>query len=232
MKNVLITGGVGFIGSNLAKELLKRNYNVTSIDNYSFGSKKNEIDGVDYIDMDIKTYVPTVKYLLSLNYVVVRIGDKSMPKFPYSDNNLVDLPHLSSFQDGDDVTITAFCDFYVGQNTGPIALPMFFNKDIVLTNEPNPFIGWPIDGDNKKSKMIVLFKTRLNKISKKKIPIGDFLTGQHLFKKSDFDNLGIILVENTCEEICRDSVQQDGGDRFHSKGHRYNVLLGLRRERG
>ena len=53
MKNVLITGGVGFIGSNLAKELLKRNYNVTSIDNYSFGSKKNEIDGVDYIDMDI-----------------------------------------------------------------------------------------------------------------------------------------------------------------------------------
>lgn len=161
----------------------------------------------DYRDADIKTYVPTVKYLLSLNYVVVRIGDKSMPKFPYSDNNLVDLPHLSSFQDGDDVTITAFCDFYVGQNTGPIALPMFFNKDIVLTNEPNPFIGWPIDGDNKKSKMIVLFKTRLNKISKKKIPIGDFLTGQHLFKKSDFDNLGIILVENTCEEI-KNSVQE------------------------
>jgi len=53
MKNVLITGGVGFIGSNLAKELLKRNYNVTSIDNYSFGSKKNEIDGVNYINKDI-----------------------------------------------------------------------------------------------------------------------------------------------------------------------------------
>ena len=53
MKNILITGGAGFIGSNLAKELINRNYNVTSIDNYSFGSKNNEIDGVEYIDEDI-----------------------------------------------------------------------------------------------------------------------------------------------------------------------------------
>ena len=53
MKNILITGGAGFIGFNLAKELLKRNYKVTSIDNYSYGSKNNEIDGVEYIDEDI-----------------------------------------------------------------------------------------------------------------------------------------------------------------------------------
>lgn len=34
-KNVLITGGAGFIGSNLALDLLKRGYNVTVLDNLS-----------------------------------------------------------------------------------------------------------------------------------------------------------------------------------------------------
>lgn len=35
MKNILITGGAGFIGSNLAKRLVDKNYNVTVLDNLS-----------------------------------------------------------------------------------------------------------------------------------------------------------------------------------------------------
>ena len=54
MRNVLITGGVGFIGTNLAKELLNKNYSVMSLDNYSFGSKENEIKGVKYFNYDIE----------------------------------------------------------------------------------------------------------------------------------------------------------------------------------
>ena len=42
MKKVLVTGGVGFIGSNLIKHLVKNDYRVTSIDNYSTGSINNE----------------------------------------------------------------------------------------------------------------------------------------------------------------------------------------------
>ena len=54
MKNILVTGGVGFIGTNLIKTLIKDNYYITSIDNYSTGSKENEIEGVKYIDSDIE----------------------------------------------------------------------------------------------------------------------------------------------------------------------------------
>ena len=53
MKKVLVTGGAGFIGSNLLKSLIEYNHKLFSLDNYSTGQKKNEIDGVTYIEEDI-----------------------------------------------------------------------------------------------------------------------------------------------------------------------------------
>lgn len=41
MKNILISGGAGFIGSSLADALLKKGYSVTVIDNLSTGKKEN-----------------------------------------------------------------------------------------------------------------------------------------------------------------------------------------------
>lgn len=46
-KIVLVTGGAGFIGSNLCEELNKYN-EVYSLDNYSTGSELNHIEGVTY----------------------------------------------------------------------------------------------------------------------------------------------------------------------------------------
>ena len=37
---IIVTGGAGFIGTNLIKILLKDNYDITSIDNYSTGLKR------------------------------------------------------------------------------------------------------------------------------------------------------------------------------------------------
>ena len=41
MERVLITGGAGFIGSNLSNFLDKKNCKVTIIDDLSIGRKKN-----------------------------------------------------------------------------------------------------------------------------------------------------------------------------------------------
>ncbi len=51
---ILVTGGVGFIGTNLVKKLITMGKDITSIDNYSTGLKKNEIKGVKYIRSDIE----------------------------------------------------------------------------------------------------------------------------------------------------------------------------------
>ena len=40
MKNILLTGGAGYIGSHVANLLIDRGYNVTIIDNLITGNKK------------------------------------------------------------------------------------------------------------------------------------------------------------------------------------------------
>lgn len=60
MKKILVTGGVGFIGTNLLKELKKFNYQLYSLDNYSTGTQKNEIEGITYLNEDI-TQVTNLK---------------------------------------------------------------------------------------------------------------------------------------------------------------------------
>jgi UDP-glucose 4-epimerase len=51
---VLVTGGAGFVGTNLIKRLLKDGHEVRSIDNYSTGLKSNELEGCTYSVGDIQ----------------------------------------------------------------------------------------------------------------------------------------------------------------------------------
>ena len=50
---VLVTGGVGFVGTNLIIRLLKDGHEVVSVDDYSMGKKENEQDGCTYYDMNL-----------------------------------------------------------------------------------------------------------------------------------------------------------------------------------
>jgi nucleoside-diphosphate-sugar epimerase len=63
MKKVLVTGGLGFIGYNLVKRLLEKNYDITVIDNLSSASSNisNKHEGVKYIIDDINN-LENIKY--------------------------------------------------------------------------------------------------------------------------------------------------------------------------
>jgi nucleoside-diphosphate-sugar epimerase len=90
MDEVLITGGSGFIGSHICKELLKKGYNVVCFDNLSTGDYKNikELQGPNFqfVKGDVnnmrdlgKVFAKPIGYIVHLAAVV---GVKRTNKYP------------------------------------------------------------------------------------------------------------------------------------------------------
>ena len=71
-KKIIITGGAGFVGSNLINLLIKKtSCNIISIDNYSSGSIKNHIKSkrVKYIKGDTKNIFHLIKKTNQINAI-------------------------------------------------------------------------------------------------------------------------------------------------------------------
>jgi UDP-glucose 4-epimerase len=52
--NIIVTGGVGFVGTNLVKRLHSEGHKVIVIDDYSIGKVENQIEGVRYLPMNVE----------------------------------------------------------------------------------------------------------------------------------------------------------------------------------
>lgn len=66
-KLILVTGGAGFIGSNLCARLVKEGHQVISLDNYFTGSKENHVAGVEYREghtKDIEKHIQEIPDLI------------------------------------------------------------------------------------------------------------------------------------------------------------------------
>ena len=72
---VLVTGGVGFIGTNLIKRLLDDGHKIVSLDNYSTGTKENELEqkGVQYFDVDLR-YVHDYDFFIDKPDIIFHIA--------------------------------------------------------------------------------------------------------------------------------------------------------------
>ncbi len=87
---VLVTGGAGFIGSNLAEELVRQGARVTIIDNFATGFRENleEIQGdFEFIEGDINDSEIVAK---ALEGVEVVFHEAALPSVPRSVENPVE----------------------------------------------------------------------------------------------------------------------------------------------
>lgn len=83
MAAYLVTGGAGFIGSNIVDELVRRRENVKVLDDLSSGNKNN-LDGVagkiEFIEGDIRDFALLKKALKGCDYVIHQAALRSVPK--------------------------------------------------------------------------------------------------------------------------------------------------------
>ena len=63
MKNILLTGGAGYIGSHVANYLLDKGCKITIIDNLSIGHKKTDTKKSKFYNCDIANTKKFNKYI-------------------------------------------------------------------------------------------------------------------------------------------------------------------------
>ena len=84
---VVVTGGAGFIGTNLCKKLLELGETVISIDNYSSGKTENHLfdDNITYINADASF----IEYLTEIPKIVYHLGEYSKVAPSFNDTEKI-----------------------------------------------------------------------------------------------------------------------------------------------
>src|SRR5690349_6766357 len=80
---ILITGGGGFIGSNIARALLKKNHEIRILDNFATGRKENIKDlrkDIQVIEGDLRNPATVEKAVRGCNYILHQGALPSVPR--------------------------------------------------------------------------------------------------------------------------------------------------------
>jgi UDP-glucose 4-epimerase len=128
---ILVTGGAGFIGTNLIKKLLSEGHDVVSIDNYNTGLISNHQDGAEYINFDIRNidnysyWKPDMIYHLA---AIARIQPSFEKPYDYFTTNANATFKLAKYCSDNNIPL-----IYAGSSShhsGKFKNPYTFSKDI------------------------------------------------------------------------------------------------------
>ena len=128
---ILVTGGAGFIGTNLIKKLLNEGHDVVSIDNYNTGLISNHQDGAEYINFDIRNidsysyWKPDMIYHLA---AIARIQPSFEKPYDYFTTNANATFKLAKYCSDNNIPL-----IYAGSSShhsGKFKNPYTFSKDI------------------------------------------------------------------------------------------------------
>lgn len=128
---ILVTGGAGFVGTNLIKRLLEQGHEVHSVDNYNTGLESNHQKGCKYWNFDIRNITsydfiqPEIVFHLA---AIARIQPSFKYPKEYFDVNANGTMHLADWCSKNNIPLV-----YAGsssKHSGKLKNPYTFSKDV------------------------------------------------------------------------------------------------------
>ena len=150
-----------------------------------------------YRDADIETYVDSIKYLISMDYVVIRVGSEYSKKLNFKDENYFEYS-LSAFKsDFMDLYLIYKSTFVLGNSSGALDLANVFNIPWAAVNYA-PFMVGPLGKED-----IFIQKTIINSDGTI-IPFKDIINDKRYYLHNGVklrDDFGLSYVDNSPGDI-------------------------------
>lgn len=152
----------------------------------------------DYRNFNLNNYLPALKMLLDLDYLVIRMGSTASKKIDLISENLIDLPFTNYRTDFLDIFIGSKCNFVISTSTGWDAVPsIMFRKPILIC----PMI--PLGNLFTFSSNFMLTTSNLLNQKNKKLSQTEIFNSNLAYsnESKDYVNSKYNLIENSSEDI-------------------------------
>ena len=166
----------------------------------------------DYRDSSIINYVPAAEELTRRGYYVFRMGAIVDKPFLSQNPMIIDYAFNGMRSEFLDIFLAANCTFCISTSSGFDSVPFSFRRPIVYVNVAP--IGWL---QTYSTKFLLLAKTHVWSHDKTTLTFDEIMRAGVAFasSSSEFSKVGIELIENSAEQICKVVVEMD--DRINNR---------------
>ena len=150
-----------------------------------------------YRDCDIETYIKSIKFLISKNYVVIRVGSEYSKKLNFTDTNYFEYS-LSEFKsDFMDLFLIYKSSFVLGNSSGAIDVSTMFNVPFAAVNYA-PFMVLPLGKDD------IFIQKKLINSDGVIVPFKDIIDNEEYYLQNGVklsNDFGISYIDNSPDDI-------------------------------
>ena len=218
----LVTGGAGFIGSNLVEEILDLGYKVRVLDNFSTGKKRNIEEFLDnsnfeLMEGDIREFVTCQQACDGIDYVLHQAALGSVPR------------SINDPRTTNDVNITGTLNMMIAARDNKVKRFIYASSSSVYGDEPNlpkveDRIGKPLSPYAITKKVNELYAWNFYELYK--LPVIGFRYFNVFGKKQDCDSVYTAVIPIFIKKLLNKEVPTINGDGKQSRDFTYieNVI--------